>query len=166
VGGAPPPPDAQRLGEVVANVERHLRRDPDRVRAVGRGDDGDPVRLHRGGRHPLVHEPRTDDDLRSFQGIIRTLGPERVRDVGSELGPEQRRPVGRRRLQVHHGRQRLVLDGDQLGRIDGLRKGLPDHDTDDLANEPDHVARQRLAAERSLELPLGGTLHGAGWWER
>ena len=154
--------DPQRLREVVADVERDLRGDPHRVRAVVSRHHRDPVRLDRGGRDPLVHESPAHHDVGALERVLGRRIPEDVRDVRPELGPEQRRALRHRRLEVHHHRERLVLHGDQLRRIHRLRHRLRDHDGDDLAHEPDDGPRERLATEQPLELAVGVALDRAG----
>ena len=63
--------DLEQIGEVVPDVERHLRRTPDRVPAVALGHHGDRVRLHRHRRQALLHEPRPHDDVGARQHVQR-----------------------------------------------------------------------------------------------
>ena len=92
-------------------------------------------------------------------------------DVRTVLGEQQRR-VGRQRVErVRDGRQRVVVDDDALGGVDGLRAGLGHDGGDDVADESHLVGRehgpvQRLGHHRELlqrretEVVATGVVHG------
>ena len=147
-------PDPQRLGQVVADVERDLRRDPHREGAVVGGDHRDPVRLHRRRRDPLVHEPAADHDVRTLERIVGSdVGPNAWATFVPNSGHSSGASVRHRRLHIRpRPASSLVLDGHQLRGVDGLPGCLGDHDGDDLAHEPDDVSRQGLAAEQPFDL--------------
>ncbi len=150
--------DAERGRQVVTDVERHLRRDPDRVRAVGPGHHGDAVRLQRHRRDPLVHEPSADDDRSTLEriGSLR-IGPELVRDVRSVRRPQQGRAVGGRGLDVDHGVERLEIDGHLFGCILRVSEGLGDDHRDRFADEPNDIACEHVAGEQAFDR-AGGAL--------
>ena len=84
------------------------------------GDDA--VALHRHARDPLVVE-----DLRHHEiGAVehRRVGAEvhLEREVRTVLGKDNRRVGGQRGFGVDHDGQRVVVDDDELGRVDGLAR--------------------------------------------
>ncbi len=95
-----PLPHAEGLGEVVAHVERDLRRDVDGERAVRLRDHRDAVGLHRDRSETLVHEAPPDDHVGPREHVRvpgpRTRAPRscRTRATG---GGRRRRPRPRRR---------------------------------------------------------------------
>ena len=84
-------------------------------------------------------------------------------DVAGGLVPHQGRAVGDGVVQVRDGRQRVVVDLDELGRVLGLRLGLGDDHDDRIADVPHLALRQgrvrRLDHDRAvlvLDLPAAG----------
>ena len=140
------PVHVERLRHVVPHVERDLRAHPDGERPVVLGDHGDRVRLHRRRRQALVHEPAAHDDLGALERVVVALGAERVGDVRALVGEEQRGAVARRRLEVGHHVEGLVVDLHELGGVQRLREALRDDDGERLADEPDTVARRGSAS--------------------
>jgi hypothetical protein len=70
---------------------------------------------------------------------------------------------------VGDGRQRVVVDHDQFGGVAGLRERVGDDEGDAVADEADHVLRQRRMRRAVAEPVVGGrrrTLPGrsrTGW---
>ena len=117
------------------------------VHPVRRGHPG----LDRARSQPLVEEDGVDHDLAVVERQ-RLGGPALVADdpVRARLR-EQQHLVTQGVLHPHDGRQRLVVDLDQVGRV-GHRLGrLPDDGHDGLAHEPHPVRGQDLADHRLIE---------------
>ena len=80
------------------------------------------------------------------------VSPARARDqIGADLLELQRSVVGHGLLEVDHGVERVVVDLDQLGGIDGGRFGLGDDHGDRLTDESNLVDRQRRPGAGSVE---------------
>ena len=131
-----------------AHEERHLRRRPDRDRALGhvpicdhaaalerRGVGAPEVEALaedvRGARERPVDVARLELDVREV--------------VVAQLVVQQLRPRRECLLRVEHRRQRVILDVDQLGRVlgDGARRR--DDGGDRLAHETHAVEREHVA---------------------
>jgi len=153
LGGVQP----QDLGDDAAGVVGRLNRGPQRDRwLTGAGDSESAIGLHRHRRHPLVDEPCAHDDL----GILeraRVLG--HVVDANREVGAvsrEQNRCVRfQRGLGVDHRRERLVIDGDGVRGVHGLRPGLRRHHRHRLPSETDPAHGEQRPGEHP-----GAVFHG------
>ena len=66
-----------------------------------------------------------------------------VGDVRAELLVHERRPVLCGRRDIDERLERLVVDLDELGRVDGVRTGVGDHDRDAVALVVDLADRER-----------------------
>jgi hypothetical protein len=131
------------LGELVPEQEGRLVRNPDpEATGVLVGHDQDGIRLERKRGQPLVDQPDPDDHVGVLQ---RPFIPNLVL-LQSKIGPnlgEQDRRVGRQRGQhIRHHRQRLEVDHDGLGRIQGLYPGFGQNHCQGLPHETDNRARQ------------------------
>ncbi|MCO5546661.1 hypothetical protein L7F22_000095 [Adiantum nelumboides] len=137
-------------GELGAEAVRHLGGDVHGEREVGGGGvRDDRVALHRDGRDALVHHPRADDDLGAVE---RVAGPPLAGgQVAALVGELQRGVVGERGLDVGDRGQRVVVDLDELGGVDGGGAALGDDQRHRLADEPHPVGRQRRARQRGVE---------------
>ena len=93
-------------------------------------------------------------------GSERSLSRRRVATLRAEALELQGCVVGHRRLDVGDDRQVVVVDVDQLGRVDGLGAGLGDDQGDRVADEPDLVVGQRPA--RALVVDVRERLQAAG----
>jgi hypothetical protein len=142
---------AECVGEQVTRVVRVLGRDPggDAARpiVVLARIDKDGVALDGGDRHALVDHPHAHDVV----GPDERVGAVRVvalgRDVRAQTLELERGAWGHRRLDIGHHGQVVVVDVDQLGRVDGLRARLRDDRSDDVADEADDALRQRRPVE-------------------
>ena len=123
------------------------------VGALARELLDEPITLPPGRRHPrlqrarcdpLVHDPLADHDLGFERLGRRRLGAHgHVRPV---VGMDQHL-VGEGGLDADDRLERVVVDDDGLGGVDGLGQGLG-HDGDDrLPHEPDHVGGQDRPGE-------------------
>ena len=141
----------QHLGDDVAGVVGRLHRGPqrDQGRAGGGAGDGESaIGLHRHRRHPLVDEPCPHDDLGTVERV-RILGHivDPDREVGA-VGLEQDRRVRcQRRLGIDHRGERLVINGDGLRGVHGLRPGPRHHHGHRLADETDPVDGEQRPGE-------------------
>ena len=149
------------VGEQVAGHVRVLRGDP----------GGDPGRRSPGSTRmalpsmgavgdALVDHPGPDDVVGALERVGAVLVAAPGGDVGAETLELQGSVVGHRRLDVGDDRQVVVVDVDQLGRVDRLRAGLRDHEGDRVADEPDLVVGERPA--RALLVDVGERLQAAG----
>ena len=119
--------------------------------AVAVGLDEDAVGLHRHRGDALVDEAALDHDVGAVEDGRVLAEVELDREVRAVLGEQERGAVGERRLRVDDDRQRVVVDDDQLGRVDGLGARLGDDRGDDVADEPDGAVGERGAAERGRQ---------------
>ena len=105
----------------------------------------------------LTHHRDLGDDV----GAGERVGVALLGEGGGEahvrtMFGEQQRRIGRQCVErVRDRRQRVVLDDDALGGIDGLRAGLRDDGRDDVADEShlvrgEHGPVQRLGHRREL----------------
>ena len=72
----------------------------------------------------------------------------RVAAVRLDVVVDERRAVGERRLRIGHGRQRLVLDLDELGGVLGRGAAGRDDDRDAVADVARLVRRERQVQRR------------------
>ncbi len=132
---------AEYASDRLAHEMRALRRGIERVALFALAPIADRIaRLHRVGDQTVVAEPQRDDVLGACEGGV---GRRLVADLPVEVEvvrrvlPDQRlaRRQGCRRRDG--SRQRLVIDGDELGRVLGLRRGLGDDEGDRIAGVTD-----------------------------
>ena len=133
-----------------AGSVRHLGRDVGgdvELVAVLARDDEDRVALDGRDGQPRVLDPHPHDPVRAGERVLRVSGS---RSPATTLCPEPvelQRCAGRQRLlHVDDRGQRVVVDVDQLDRVDGLGAGLRDDQRDRLADEPNPVDGQRRRA--------------------
>ena len=116
----------------------------------------DTARLDRRRRQALVHHALREHDVsrgkRLVNGAVVDLAlasdagtcqkwPDRP--VVRKVCVQHRRPPGQRSLGVDHDRQRLVVDGDGVGRV-ARHVAVAGHDDGDrIADEADHVGGDR-----------------------
>ncbi len=117
-------------------------------------------RLHELRVHARDHVAAADHARRPREGRVGGRPVAGLEDVGDVVGTlvPHRRAAGRRGVRrPGHGRQRLVLDPDQLGRVLGLRVGLRDHQRDGVA-DVSHPVRGEAAMRRGEHRRAVGTL--------
>ena len=139
------------LGEVLAERERALQRRIDGIALVGRMVDADAAaRLHARSGNAVDHQAMLDDMGGLDKGSIGSgLVAEKLHeaDVVRAIVEDERRAgcrsVGRR----DDGRQRLVIDLDQLGRIHRLVHGLGNHKRHIVA-DPAHAVLDQCRIAR------------------
>ena len=131
---------------------RHLRRRPERDLA-GRADlREDAARLHRVRDQPWLEVAARDDDVGRVDrrlDVVRLELPD-VALVRPEVRVDERRAVLERLLDVRDGRERLVVDLDELRRVLRERAALRDDDRDAVALDS--------APRRSASGKCGGIL--------
>ena len=136
---------------------RVLRRIPERELA-GRGHElrHRAARFHRIRDEPLLHDALADDDVSALERRIDVAARHRPvkRDVVRRFGVERRRPLLRSLLRIDDGRQRLVLDIDQLERVLRLVRRFGDNDGDRVAHVLDRVLGERVI-RRGLQIGAG-----------
>jgi hypothetical protein len=108
----------------------------------------------------LVDHPGADHVVGALERVGAVLVAAPGGDVRAETLELQGSVVGHRRLDVGDHGQVVVVDVDQLGRVDGLRSGLGDHHGDRVAHEPDLLVRERSA--RALLVDVRERLESAG----
>ena len=140
--------DAEQVGQGLAGALRALVRDPGRQPAVRPVDRGRGPGLHRSRRDPLVDDGAGDDDLAAVEQIGRQGSG--IAEGGGDVAARSREKHGRPRLgrlgHVHHRRQRVIVDIDEIGGILALVAALGHDYRYRLADVPDHVrGDQRLA---------------------
>ena len=155
---------AEGVGQQVARQVRvlggHVRRHGTRLAGrVRRRLDQDGVALDRGDRDPLVDHPDADHDVGARERVGAVLVVPAGCHVGAEALELEGRVVGHRRLDVGDHRQVVVVDVDQLGRVDGLGPGLGDDEGDRVAHEADLADGER--GPRHLVVHVGERLQGA-----
>ena len=143
-----------------------------RTSPVGPRVGQDRVALDGGGGEPLVLDPGPDHHVGAGQhvaGAVRVDRPHRLHDVGAHGGELQRRAGRDRLLHVHDHVEEVVVDVDQLGRVDGLGPGLGDDQRDRVADEAHHAVGQRPVLHQVVDLgerrhrvgaQRGGGVHG------
>ena len=111
---------AERPGDRGPDDERSLAGGPHH-QSLALGHRQHRVGLHRHRRQPLVDEGRADHHFGVGQHVLVVLaGFDPVADVGAGLWEEERSRVVQGGHRVDHRRQRLVVDLDRLGCVDGL----------------------------------------------
>ena len=120
---------------------RHLRRRPER-QLVHEGLREARARLDRVRDQPVLAEAATDGRGRLGEQLVHLAGVELpgVAAVRAELVVDQRGTLGEGGLRIDHRVERLVVDGDELGRVRGERGAVCDDDRNRLADEPHAVA--------------------------
>ena len=156
----------QRLGERAVDVVRRLRRGPEHELAVGilRRDGG--VLLDRQVRVALIEE----GVLEHAVGVART--PARRRRTRSDtilwmlprvaVLVDARLGVGEALLRIAEGAQRLVLDVDQVERLECRQLVAGDDGRDRIADEAHAIDRERMLvlADRQDAVGDGEVLAG------
>ena len=136
---------AQRAGEDVARRVRRLQRRPDAHAArlrVGHGDGG--RRLHGHGREALVDVAAAHDHVGALERAL-VRGAALEGEVRALVGEQLRCVVLERALGIDDDVERLDVDLDELGGVDGRRAAVGHDHRDRLALEAHDVARQRRA---------------------
>ena len=138
--------DSRRTAHAALLDVRALARGPQDEAAgvrVRRGQRG--ARLHRHGGEPLVDEASADAHLGVRERFLAgRAGGGQVAGLGSR--EQLRRIVVERLGHIDERVERVEVDVDELGGVDGLAARLGDHDRDRLAEEADGVAREHRAA--------------------
>jgi hypothetical protein len=128
--------------------------------------------LQRAGGHPWVDQALADHDLAVAQriGPIASGRAELAHQVGPHLR-EQPDLAGQGRHRIDQRRQRLILDGDDLGRVLALLGPLGEHDRHGLADEahpvarevgPDHGRVEPARDRRQVDVGADDHVHDAG----
>ena len=129
----------------------------ERMHALQRGVDGVAIlgrvvvaeaaaRLHARGGDAVDHQAMLDDVIGlGERGFGRGLVAEQLHeaDIVRAILPDPRRAVGASVRGRHDGGQRLVVDDDQLGRVERLVIGLRHHEGDVVADPARPVLGQR-----------------------
>ena len=137
----------QNVRELHAHAVRILRRGVERIEIVDRVmvADRDP-RLHRHRREPVALDPQLYDVLRAGKrcvGRVLVAEHQTERDIAVRIVvPDLGRAVLGGILEIHHHRQRLVLDLDQLGSVARLRHRFGDHECHAVADIADALGVQ------------------------
>ena len=140
-------PDLGRIGpedrrERVAVLVRRLGREPRRQPVVVLDSRGGRARLDRARGDPLARDrPRCDHVASGEQLLVGDRGLALRADVRPASSNSSTSSLIAS-TRVGHDRQRLVIDLDQLGRVDAQLAGRREHDSDDLSGESDLVDRQ------------------------
>ena len=151
--------DAEHAGEDEARDVRDLGRRPEReVVAASLGDRA--ARLDRRARGAVVHEAVLHRDVSLGEAGVDVAASDRplVRLVGAELLPDERRAVLERRLRVHHGGLRFVVDDHFLGGVDRGVARRRHHHGHRVAHVLDLAALERPVLGR-LDLNAGRRPH-------
>ena len=111
---------------------RYLRRRPQRHVAAGLGPRDDAAGLDGVRDQRRLHVAVLDDHVGAVVERSRLELPD-VRDVRPELLVHERRAFLRGGLDVDQHLERLVVDVDELRRIDRVRARVRDHDRDAVA---------------------------------
>ena len=169
--------DAERAADVLAQHPHLVLVEPEmlgedvlhHVRGLGALIDGearfpgipvgdDRARLERHSGVAAEHERRLDDGIRIAERLIDLAGvqPALEREVVAELGVDDRRSRIERGLRIGDGRERLVFDADELGRVLGQGTGLRQDGGDRLAlparlGDRDGVLRRRFQSLQMRE---------------
>ena len=109
-------------------------------------------RLHRRWRHALADDAASDDHLAALEDAVVSRDRNLSADIAADLG-EERDLAAQRRFEVDDGVQRLIVDVDELRRIDALGGRFGEHDGDDVPGEAHHVARERRPLHARLDAP-------------
>ena len=152
--------DAEHVRQQRPQQMRDLRRRPQRQRpfaaVVGR-DDG--ARLDRHRRQPLMIETVLDDPVGVPErrvDVAAAVHDMRERDVGAHVRMRQRRSALQRFHGVDDGRQRVVVDEDELGGVQRGCVAVRHHHRDRLAGKahslPHEERTRRLGREAAVAL--------------
>ena len=106
------------------------------------------VRLHGHAGQPLADHRQLGDDVGAHERILLGADGRSEAHVGAVVGKEERGVRGRRRILGDHRRQRIDIDDDGLGRVDGLRGRLGHDGRDDVADEAHAVTGEDRPVER------------------
>ena len=152
---APGPAPARTARRPGAEAVRHLGGDPDRqlVRPSSAPPGRTAIALPSIGitaSRWLTIRARTTTSA-SASGSASADAQRRPRGWCPAPGTAARRVRLERGLHVDDGGQRVVVDLDQLGGVDGGGLRLGDHDRDRLPDEPDPVGGQRRARQLRVD---------------
>ncbi len=117
--------------------------------------DEDRVALDRGGRDPLVLDPRPHHDLGVGEGVAtvrRVHRPHRLGDVAADLGELQGSAGRQGLLHVDDHVEQVVVDVHELRGVHRLRPGLRDDERDRVADVPDDAVGQRSVPDQLVDL--------------
>ena len=133
-----PGSSAEDRRQAVAVLVRGLRREPHRQPAVVLDLGRRRARLDRAGREPLARRSLPSGHLAAAEQVL-VGGRGRPLEAHVRAGVlEQHDLVFERLARVGDDRQRLVVDLDQLGRVDAAPAARSEDDGDDLAG-PAHL---------------------------
>ena len=140
--------DAKNAGDVVAKAEDALAADMQcPVLAFGIVVGDRRARLHRVDDDAVVAQPQPGDVGSPGKGggdLLAVTEMEVEPDIVRHVVVKDRRIRGVGASGFGHRRQRVDVNGDQLGRVLGLRRGLGDDRRDRLADMPHLIRRQRV----------------------
>ena len=142
-------PDAEHLGDVVAEAEHPLAADmqgPMAALGVVIGDRR--ARLHRVDDDAVVAQFEAGDVGRAGKGggdLVAVAVVEIEPDISRHVVVKKRGGGGRRLARLGHRRQRVDLDDDGFGGVLGGGDGLGDHRGDGLADMPHLAGGERIA---------------------
>ena len=155
--------ETEGVGEQVARVVGVLRGDPGGhapvTVTVSGGLDQDGVALDRRDRDALVDHPHPDDVVGCPERVGTVLVAAADGNIGAEVLELQGSAVCDRGLDVGHDREVVVVDVDQLDRVDRLGPGLGEDQGDGVADEAHLVEGQ--GATRALLVDVGERLERA-----
>ena len=154
--------DAERPGDAHLIPVRHLRGEPGGDPAVSVRLGGCRSHLERARSHPLAVERLRDDDVAAVEERVVVLGRAGVaRDVRPDLRVQQHL-VLRGLQRVDDGRQRVVLDDDELRCVGAGGAILAQDDRDDVSDEANDVRGDERARHPLLEDRDGRGAHRTG----
>ena len=148
------PGDAQGARHHRVGAERALKIRQHVVALLGGPVFGhDDVAFHRGERVAGIFAGQRDPGIGLLErGFDIAVGKSTNRNlVGPGFGVQQRRRFGARGLRVDYGRERLIVDAHEFGRVLGEVAGVGDHERDRLADIAYALDRERPLMHRRLE---------------
>ena len=145
--------DAEHDGGEDAQDVRHLRRRPER-QLVHEGLREAGARFDRVRDQPVLAEAAAHGRGRPGEQLVDLAGVElpRVAAVRAELVVDERRAVGERGFRVDDRVERLVVDGDELGRVLRRCARVGNDDSDRVALVARLVGRERAVHRRGRVL--------------
>ncbi len=145
------------LGQLFAYDEGVLRGGVVREAAVLTPGGGRGPNLQGAGRHPLVDDPLAHDHLATLKDRLVAFLGDAGRDVGAGLGEEQDVAVNRH-FRVDDRGQRVVINLDELGRVDRLRLRAGHDGRHWLAHITHHTVGEEGRAISFGESPISTSL--------
>jgi hypothetical protein len=147
----------ERPGERAVEVVGRLRRREDAELAIGIDHRERRVLLDREVRVPLVEEDVLEDAVGDGERALHVAELERdalvdVALVAVVVNP--RLGKGERLERIGDGRERLVVDGDQVERGGGFLLARRDHRRDRIADKPHLVPAERVFVLRDRQDPV------------